>query len=78
MPDQPLLISTAHALVKGKHAPPCTQAHGWGAWATMHIHYQAGYQASGPWLGVRSAGPRPMTFDPGSYDVTARCYVMIK
>ena len=31
-----------------------------------------------PWLGVRSAGPRPWTFDPRSYDVTAGCYIMIK
>ena len=31
-----------------------------------------------PWLSVRSAGPRPVTFDPGSYDITAGCYVMIK
>ena len=28
-----------------------------------------------PWLRVRSAG---MTFDPGSYDITAGCYVIIK
>ena len=31
-----------------------------------------------PWLGVRSAGPRPWTFDPRSYDITAGCYIMIK
>ena len=30
------------------------------------------------WLGVRSAGPHPVTFDPRSYDVTASCYIMIK
>ena len=37
-----------------------------------------GTELVAPWLGVRSAGPRPVTFDPGSYDVTAGCYVMIK
>ena len=31
-----------------------------------------------PKLGVRSAGPRPVTFDPRSYDVTTGCYVIIK
>ena len=30
-----------------------------------------------PWLGVKSAGTNPVTFDLGSYDVTTDPYLMI-
>ena len=51
--------------VPGGPGPPCMFTN------------RLGTELAEPWLGVKSAGPRPVTFDLGSYNITTGYYVMI-
>ena len=54
------LISTGHAHVKGMHAPPCIpRPMAGGPGPPCIFTNRQGTELVEPWLGVRSAGPRP-------------------